>query len=397
MINSRFLDGMTIDEAKEEVARRLERETRGGRPVGERKVNFRLRDWGISRQRYWGCPIPVIHCDACGVVPVPGSRPAGRCCRRTSRFDMPGNPLDHHPTWKQVACPQCGAAARRETDTMDTFVDSSWYFARFTDPGAPTRRPTVRPSTLAAGRPVHRRRRARDPAPALFALLHPRHERRPATAGRRRAVRRPVHARHGRARDLPRAPTAPGSSPAEVRIESEGGDAPRVPRRARRRRSRSARSRRCRSRRGTPSTPTTSSRAYGADTARWFMLSDSPPERDVIWTEEGVQGAAPLRAARLAADRRDSPERWTATNGQRAGEGADEALAIRKAAHRALAAVERQHRARCASTLPSPISTSWPTPSQSRARGGRRRRATRASGFGLPRGGGDLRRSSSRR
>ena len=119
---------------------------RGGRPVGERKVNFRLRDWGISRQRYWGCPIPVIHCEACGVVPVPKDRPAGRCCPRTSTFDEPGNPLDRHPTWKHVACPQCGGAARRETDTMDTFVDSSWYFARFTDPhadGPPTDRAVV--------------------------------------------------------------------------------------------------------------------------------------------------------------------------------------------------------------------------------------------------------------
>ena len=107
MINSRFLDGMTIDEAKEEVARRLESETRGNRPVAERKVNFRLRDWGISRQRYWGCPIPIIHCDACGVVPVPKDQLPVVLPEDVS-FDVPGNPLDRHPTWKHVDCPQCG-------------------------------------------------------------------------------------------------------------------------------------------------------------------------------------------------------------------------------------------------------------------------------------------------
>ena len=143
---------------------------RDGRPVAARKVNFRLRDWGISRQRYWGCPIPVIHCEGCGVVPVPIADLPVPLPDDVS-FDRPGNPLDRHPSFMHVACPRCGKRARRETDTMDTFVDSSWYFARFTDPwiDAPTGKAR---DEMAAGRPIYRRHRARDPASSLFALLH---------------------------------------------------------------------------------------------------------------------------------------------------------------------------------------------------------------------------------
>src|SRR5258705_4818866 len=137
MINSQFLDGLDTEAAFEEVAKQLEKKTLARKPVARRKINYRLRDWGISRQRYWGCPIPVIHCETCGIVPVPDSDLPVKL-PEDATFDVPGNPLDRHPTWKHVKCPQCGQAATRETDTMDTFVDSSWYFIRFTAPHAPT-------------------------------------------------------------------------------------------------------------------------------------------------------------------------------------------------------------------------------------------------------------------
>ncbi len=142
LINSKFLDGLSIREAQEAVAARLEATKIDERPQAERRVNFKLRDWGISRQRYWGCPIPIIHCDDCGALPVPDDQ-LPVVLPDDVTFDRPGNPLERHATWKHVDCPQCGKPARRETDTMDTFVDSSWYFARFTDPfntAAPTTR-----------------------------------------------------------------------------------------------------------------------------------------------------------------------------------------------------------------------------------------------------------------
>jgi leucyl-tRNA synthetase len=126
--NSGFLDGMDVESAKREAIGRIEAAGKG-----EGTTIYRLRDWGVSRQRYWGCPIPVIHCEACGIVPVPEQDLPVELPTDVS-FDQPGNPLDHHPTWKHVACPTCGGEARRETDTFDTFFESSWYFARFCSP-----------------------------------------------------------------------------------------------------------------------------------------------------------------------------------------------------------------------------------------------------------------------
>ncbi len=130
LMNSQFLDGLDVPAAKARVIARLE-ELGAGRGT----TQYRLRDWLVSRQRYWGCPIPVIHCASCGTVPVPEADLPVQLPDDVS-FDRPGNPLDHHPTWKHVACPSCGKPARRETDTFDTFVDSSWYYARFCSPRA---------------------------------------------------------------------------------------------------------------------------------------------------------------------------------------------------------------------------------------------------------------------
>jgi leucyl-tRNA synthetase len=335
MINSRFLDGMTITQAKEEVALRLEQETRGNRPIAQRQVNFRLRDWGISRQRYWGCPIPIIHCEACGVVPVPASDLPVQLPDDVD-FDRPGNPLDRHPTWKHVACPQCGGAARRETDTMDTFVDSSWYFIRFTDPwitAAPTDRPVAdawMPVDQYIGGIEH----------AILHLLYSRFFTRAMKVTGHVSVEEPfaglftqgmvVHETYRKA-------DGTFASPAEVEIEGADDN-------------RQAKlvstgelveigpiEKMSKSKRNTVD-PDDIIAAYGADTARWFMLSDSPPERDVNWTEQGVQGAWRFiqRLWRLIGESAEVARRAPAV---RPSEFSPTALAVRKAAHGALAKV----------------------------------------------------------
>jgi leucyl-tRNA synthetase len=331
MVNSAFLDGMADEAAWEEVARRLERQTLDGRPQGERKVNYRLRDWGVSRQRYWGCPIPVIHCEACGIVPVPDAELPVVLPDDVS-FDRPGNPLDHHPTWKNVPCPACGAPARRETDTMDTFVDSSWYFARFTDPWrteSPTNRAAVDrwlPVDQYIGGVEH----------AILHLLYSRFF--------VRGMRRTGHA----ALDEPfaglftqgmvlhetyRSAEGEWLSPAEVEIADAGGARRAV-----------LRGRETPVEIGPPEKMSKSLRntvdpddiiaTFGADTARWFMLSDSPPDRDVIWTEQGAEGAGRFvqRVWRMVRDASELPRGGAPAS--------DTALGLRKLAHRTLRDVE---------------------------------------------------------
>jgi leucyl-tRNA synthetase len=343
MINSRFLDGMTIEQAKDEVAKRLENELRGNAPVGERQVNFRLRDWGISRQRYWGCPIPVIHCPTCDVVPVPDAD-LPVTLPDDATFDKPGNALDHHPTWKHVTCPKCGAKALRETDTMDTFVDSSWYFARFTDPwneNAPTT-PAVANRMLPVDQYIG------GVEHAILHLLYSRFFTRAMKATGHIALDEPfagmftqgmvVHETYQK---------ADGSwvQPAEVKIEIGGngrratllstGEDIQI----------GAIEKMSKSKKNTVD-PDDIIATYGADVARWFMLSDSPPDRDVIWSDERVQGASRFvqRLWRLV---NDSVELGKGAPAARPASFGPDATTLRKAAHGALdkvtTGIERLH------------------------------------------------------
>jgi leucyl-tRNA synthetase len=335
MINSRFLDGMTIAEAKEDVARRLERETLGNRPVAQRQVNFRLRDWGVSRQRYWGCPIPIVHCKNCGTVPVP-EKDLPVILPDDVTFDRPGNPLDHHPTWRHVACPRCGGPAQRETDTMDTFVDSSWYFARFTDPWiatAPTDRKAVDawlPVDQYIGGIEH----------AILHLLYSRFFARAMKATGHAGIDEPFAGLFTQGmvvHETYRTADGAWAAPAEVKIEQVGearqasliatGAPVEI----------GAIEKMSKSKRNTVD-PDDIIGSFGADTARWFMLSDSPPERDVIWTEEGVQGAWRFlqRLWRLV---NDAAAIAAAAPKARPGAFSAQAITLRKAAHGALARV----------------------------------------------------------
>jgi len=332
MINSRFLDGMTIEQAKEEVAKRLEAELRGNMPVAERQVNFRLRDWGISRQRYWGCPIPVIHCPKCDVVPVPDSD-LPVVLPDDVTFDKPGNALDHHPTWKHVACPKCGGKAQRETDTMDTFVDSSWYFARFTDPWnekAPTTPDVANrmmPIDQYIGGVEH----------AILHLLYSRFFTRAMKATGHIGMDEPfagmftqgmvVHETYQK---------ADGSyvTPAEVKIEAGGNGKRATLLTTGEDITIGAIEKMSKSKKNTVD-PDDIIASYGADVARWFMLSDSPPDRDVIWSDERVQGASRFvqRLWRLV---NESAELAKAAPAARPASFGDDALGLRKAAHGAL-------------------------------------------------------------
>ena len=283
-VNSGFLDGKSTAEAKRVAITRLEE-----RAVGTGVVNWRLRDWGVSRQRYWGCPIPFIHCEACGVVPVPEDQLPVRLPEDVD-FSKPGNPLDMHPTWKHVACPKCGAAARRETDTCDTFVDSSWYFARFCSPRADE--PVTR-AAVDAWLPVDQYIGGIEHA--ILHLLYSRFFTRGMKATDHLALEEPfaglftqgmvthesyrgVDGRWLYPDEIEIMVAPEGTRSAIVKGANEPVTIGRVEAMSK-------------SKRNTVD-PGAIIDKYGADTARWFILSDNPPDRDMEWTEAGVAGAA---------------------------------------------------------------------------------------------------------
>jgi leucyl-tRNA synthetase len=326
MINSKFLNGLSPAAAFEEVANRLEKETIGNRPQGIRKVNFRLRDWGISRQRYWGCPIPMIHCDDCGVVPVPKADLPVKLPDDVE-FDRPGNPLDRHPTWRDVDCPQCGKAARRETDTMDTFVDSSWYFARFT---APWENEPTDPKIANHWLPVDQYIGGIEHA--ILHLLYSRFFTRAMKVAGHLDISEPFKGLFTQGMVVHE--TYKGKDgwvmPAEVKVEESDGKRRAILIETGEEIEIGSIEKMSKSKKNVVD-PDDIIASYGADTARWFMLSDSPPERDVIWTEAGAEGAHRFvqRVWRLISEAAGVLQ---AVEPVSAGEG--DALQISKAAHR---------------------------------------------------------------
>lgn len=288
LFHSDFLNGLDIDTAKAEAIARIE-----AAGQGEAKTIYRLRDWGVSRQRYWGCPIPIIHCEACGPVAVPSEQLPVELPKDVT-FDVPGNPLDRHPTWKHVNCPTCGGEARRETDTLDTFVNSSWYFARFADPKADA---PINKAAASKWLPVDQYIGGVEHA--VLHLLYARFITRALSDAGLMDVKEPfaglftqgmvVHETYYEGLEPSGKPR--WVEPSDVRIETVDGQ--RVATRLST---------------GAPLTigdiekmskskknvvaPQDIIEAYGVDAGRLFVLSDSPPERDVQWSAGGVEGAS---------------------------------------------------------------------------------------------------------
>ncbi len=282
IFNSRFLDGLDVEAAKAAAIAKIE-----SQGDGEGATVYRLRDWGVSRQRAWGCPIPVVHCAACGVVPLPKSALPLKH-PEDIEFSKAGNALERHPTWKQTTCPKCGGPATRETDTLDTFVDSSWYFARFANPEAEA------PIDKAAADywlPVDQYIGGIEHA--VLHLLYARFVTKALADDGQLSVREPFAGLFTQGmvtHETYRRQNGEWVEPGEVEIETEGntrrarlgatgepleiGDSEKM----------------SKSKRNTVA-PEEIFDVYGVDAARLFVMSDSPPERDVQWTTGGVQGA----------------------------------------------------------------------------------------------------------
>jgi len=316
-VNSRFLDGLATEQAAAEVIRRAE-----DAGWGRGTVQYRLRDWGVSRQRYWGTPIPIIHCPACGAVPVPRDQ-LPVVLPDDIDFETPGNPLDRHPSWKNVACPSCGGAATRETDTMDTFVDSSWYYVRFTAPEATT------PVDIDAAHywlPVDQYIGGIEHA--ILHLLYSRFFARAmcdtghlSFATNTREPFAALFTQGMVTHETYRGSDSRWLSPEEVRKDEKGQliDAAGAPV------ERGRVEKMSKSKKNTVD-PEPIIAEYGADAVRWFMLSDSPPDRDLEWSVAGIEGAA-----------RFVQRVWRLASAPVVGEGEDEAL--RRKLHKAIAAV----------------------------------------------------------
>jgi leucyl-tRNA synthetase len=283
LFHSDFLNGLSIEDAKAAAIEKIE-----AAGQGRGATIYRLRDWGVSRQRYWGCPIPVIHCPSCGVQPVPADQ-LPVVLPEDVTFDVPGNPLDRHPTWKHVKCPSCNEDATRETDTLDTFVDSSWYFARFTDPAA-----EAPIDKAAADRWLAVDQYIGGVEHAVLHLLYARFITRALTDAGMMSVKEPfaglftqgmvVHETYRRA-------DGQWVEPTDVDLTNDAGV-------------RSARQlstgetltigdieKMSKSKKNVVA-PAEILESHGVDAGRLFVLSDSPPERDVQWTPGGVEGAS---------------------------------------------------------------------------------------------------------
>ncbi|MDO8900264.1 MAG: leucine--tRNA ligase [Phenylobacterium sp.] len=282
IFNSSFLDGLDIEAAKAAAIARIEE-----LGLGEGATVYRLRDWGVARQRGWGCPVPVIHCAKCGVVPVPKDQ-LPVALPDDLEFGKPGNALDRHPTWKHVACPTCGGEAQRETDTLDTFVDSSWYFARFTDPDADE---AINKAAADYWLPVDQYVGGIEHA--VLHLLYARFVTRALADQGQLSVQEPFAGLFTQGmvtHETYRRQSGEWLEPKEVEIEASGatrravrietgepvviGDVEKM----------------SKSKKNTVA-PEEIFEVYGVDAARLFVLSDSPPERDTQWSNAGVEGA----------------------------------------------------------------------------------------------------------
>lgn len=279
LVNSSFLNGLTIAQAKKTVCQEIAK-----RGKGEITINYRLRDWGVSRQRYWGCPIPIIYCDSCGTVPVPVQNLPVTLPEDVT-FDKPGNPLDNHPTWKHTTCPICNNAALRETDTFDTFFESSWYFARFTNPNA--EQPV---DALAASYWLPVDQYIGGVEHAVLHLLYARFFTRALHKCGYLTLEEPFAGLLTQGMVCQESYKDEHGNwlfPDEVQKEKDGTafhvktHAPVTVGRV---------EKMSKSKKNVVD-PALIIDSYGADTARFFMLSDSPPERDLEWSDAGIDGA----------------------------------------------------------------------------------------------------------